>query len=120
MQAIFYPHPGLATITLALREQTMIKSVQYLRAIAALMVVMHHVVIKGRQYDIPSLSWFHIGYYGVDLFFYHISLYHVYHHRAKRGNVWTFHLCPMHAYTSSLLADDGRGAGHFHHQTERG
>ncbi|CRL45006.1 hypothetical protein SGGMMB4_02471 [Sodalis glossinidius str. 'morsitans'] len=40
----------------------MIKSVQYLRAIAALMVVMHHVVIKGRQYDIPSLSWFHIGY----------------------------------------------------------
>ncbi|CAJ0995798.1 acyltransferase family protein [Sodalis praecaptivus] len=47
----------------------MIKSVQYLRAIAALMVVMHHVVIKGLQYDIPSLSWFHIGYYGVDLFF---------------------------------------------------
>ncbi|CAK8742091.1 hypothetical protein SODG_005409 [Sodalis praecaptivus] len=46
----------------------MIKSVQYLRAIAALMVVMHHVVIKGLQYDIPSLSWFHIGYYGVDLF----------------------------------------------------
>ncbi|MBT9431228.1 acyltransferase [Candidatus Sodalis endolongispinus] len=47
----------------------MIKSVQYLRAIAALMVVMHHVIIKWRQYDVPSLSWFHIGYYVVDLFF---------------------------------------------------
>jgi len=47
----------------------MIYSVQYLRGIAALLVVLHHIGIKGRQYDILALPWLHIGYIGVDLFF---------------------------------------------------
>ncbi|QHM75410.1 hypothetical protein C7M52_01364 [Mixta theicola] len=47
----------------------MIVSVQILRAIAALMVVMHHIAIKGEQYHNGALSFFHIGQFGVDLFF---------------------------------------------------
>ncbi|RWR01193.1 hypothetical protein ED28_14830 [[Pantoea] beijingensis] len=47
----------------------MIYSVQYLRGIAALMVVLHHIAIKGSQYDISALNYFHVGYFGVDLFF---------------------------------------------------
>jgi len=47
----------------------MIYSVQYLRGIAALMVVLHHIEIKAKQYDLSALNGFHIGYFGVDLFF---------------------------------------------------
>ncbi|MGP1832245.1 acyltransferase family protein [Shewanella frigidimarina] len=47
----------------------MIYSVQYMRAIAALMVVFHHSAWKGAQYGSDPLSWFHIGEAGVDLFF---------------------------------------------------
>jgi len=47
----------------------MIYSVQYLRGIAALMVVLHHIEIKAKQHDISALNGFHIGYFGVDLFF---------------------------------------------------
>ncbi|KOC90349.1 acyltransferase family protein [Winslowiella iniecta] len=47
----------------------MIVTVQLLRAIAAIMVVMYHISIKGEQYFNHALSWFDIGQYGVDLFF---------------------------------------------------
>lgn len=46
-----------------------IYSIQYLRGIAALMVVLHHTVHKGSQYGNSTLSWFNIGSAGVDLFF---------------------------------------------------
>lgn len=47
----------------------MINSIQILRAIAAIMVVMYHITIKAEQYNNESFTWFHIGEYGVDLFF---------------------------------------------------
>ncbi|QHM71105.1 acyltransferase family protein [Mixta intestinalis] len=47
----------------------MIVSVQVLRAVAALMVVMHHIAIKGEQYHNGALGFFHVGQFGVDLFF---------------------------------------------------
>jgi exopolysaccharide production protein ExoZ len=47
----------------------MIYSVQYMRAIAALMVVIHHSAWKGVQYSSDPLSWFNVGGAGVDLFF---------------------------------------------------
>ncbi|WP_158224714.1 acyltransferase family protein [Agaribacterium haliotis] len=47
----------------------MIYSVQYMRAIAAFLVVVHHAALKGKQYGDAPLSWFHIGGVGVDLFF---------------------------------------------------
>lgn len=47
----------------------MIYSVQYLRGIAALMVVLHHIEIKGAQYHNNALAGYNIGYFGVDLFF---------------------------------------------------
>lgn len=47
----------------------MIYSVQYLRGIAALMVVLHHIEIKGEQYGNGALNGFTVGYFGVDLFF---------------------------------------------------
>jgi len=40
-----------------------------MRAIAALLVVIHHAAWKGEQYSSNPLSWFHIGGIGVDLFF---------------------------------------------------
>lgn len=46
----------------------MIVTVQYMRAIAALMVVLQHISFKCEQYGIPALN-FHVGYFGVDLFF---------------------------------------------------
>lgn len=55
----------------------MIISVQFLRAIAALFVVISHISLKGLQYNINSFQWFHIGGSGVDLFFYYIRLYYV-------------------------------------------
>jgi peptidoglycan/LPS O-acetylase OafA/YrhL len=47
----------------------MVISIQLLRAIAALMVVLHHIAIKAEQYHTGALSSYHIGYFGVDLFF---------------------------------------------------
>ncbi|URQ59263.1 acyltransferase [Pantoea alhagi] len=47
----------------------MIISVQILRALAALMVVMQHIADKAEQYHSDALSDYHIGYFGVDLFF---------------------------------------------------
>ena len=47
----------------------MIYSIQYMRAIAALLVVIHHAAWKGAQYSSDPLSWFNIGGVGVDLFF---------------------------------------------------
>jgi len=47
----------------------MIYSVQYMRAIAALFVVIHHAAWKGGQYSSSSFDWFVIGEAGVDLFF---------------------------------------------------
>lgn len=47
----------------------MFYSVQFLRGVAALMVVLTHVAHKGQQYGTGALSGFHIGGDGVDLFF---------------------------------------------------
>lgn len=47
----------------------MINSIQYMRAIAAIMVVLHHSAWKGAQYSSDPLHWFHVGPIGVDLFF---------------------------------------------------
>lgn len=47
----------------------MILSVQYMRAIAALLVVLHHAAWKGKQYSVDPMYWFKIGGVGVDLFF---------------------------------------------------
>ena len=48
----------------------MVLSVQYMRAIAALLVVLHHSIEKGVQYNMISKSWFDIGgELGVNLFF---------------------------------------------------
>jgi exopolysaccharide production protein ExoZ len=47
----------------------MIYSVQYMRAIAALLVVMSHAGVKGAQYSNDPLHWFNVGGIGVDLFF---------------------------------------------------
>jgi len=44
-------------------------SIQFLRGIAALMVVLTHIAHKGLQYGTGSLNWFHVGGNGVDLFF---------------------------------------------------
>ncbi|WP_257226117.1 acyltransferase [Acinetobacter sp. YH16038] len=47
----------------------MLYSVQFLRGIAALMVVISHTSFKGQQYNVDTLQWYHIGGSGVDLFF---------------------------------------------------
>ncbi|ERH67118.1 hypothetical protein N172_01875 [Pantoea dispersa EGD-AAK13] len=47
----------------------MFYSIQFLRGIAALMVVLTHIAHKGQQYGTGSLHWFHVGGNGVDLFF---------------------------------------------------
>lgn len=47
----------------------MIYSIQYLRGIAALLVVLHHATHKGFQYGNSSLDWLKIDSSGVDLFF---------------------------------------------------
>lgn len=47
----------------------MIISIQYMRAIAALLIVFHHIAKKGEQYSTDPLYWFNVGGAGVDLFF---------------------------------------------------
>ena len=47
----------------------MIYSIQYMRAIAAFLVVLTHVATKGAKYSSDPLAWFNIGGAGVDLFF---------------------------------------------------
>jgi len=48
----------------------MVLSVQYMRAIAALLVVLHHSLEKGVQYNMISQNWFDTGgELGVNLFF---------------------------------------------------
>ena len=47
----------------------MLLSVQYMRAIAAVLVVVHHVAWKAEQYSNDPLYWFRVGGVGVDLFF---------------------------------------------------
>jgi exopolysaccharide production protein ExoZ len=47
----------------------MILSIQYLRGLAALLVLLSHAAWKGEQFAGAPLSWFHIGHAGVDIFF---------------------------------------------------
>tara|TARA_R110001583_G_scaffold83923_1_gene221201 strand:+ start:17987 stop:18952 length:966 start_codon:yes stop_codon:yes gene_type:complete len=47
----------------------MINSIQYLRGIAALLVVWYHSTIKATQNDLPNAEVFYFGQSGVDLFF---------------------------------------------------
>lgn len=51
-------------------------SVQYLRALAALFVLLAHIGFKLEVHSINLLSSYKIGSYGVDLF-YHIRVYYV-------------------------------------------
>lgn len=57
----------------------MLYSIQFLRGIAALLVVMAHTAHKGNIYNTETLSWFHIGGSGVDSFFYYFRFYNVLH-----------------------------------------
>lgn len=47
----------------------MLYSIQYLRGLAAILVLFHHVVNKGAQYAGDPVGWFKVGPLGVDLFF---------------------------------------------------
>jgi peptidoglycan/LPS O-acetylase OafA/YrhL len=47
----------------------MLFSIQFLRGIAALLVVLHHTAFKGQIYNTGTLDWLTIGSSGVDLFF---------------------------------------------------
>lgn len=47
----------------------MILSIQYLRGIAAFLVLMHHVAFKLERYGNNPLSWLHSADVGVDIFF---------------------------------------------------
>ena len=47
----------------------MILSIQYLRGLAALLVLLSHAAWKGEQYAGNPMAWFHIGNAGVDVFF---------------------------------------------------
>ncbi|RVU86642.1 acyltransferase [Leucothrix sargassi] len=47
----------------------MVLSVQYLRGIAAAMVLLEHIALKSSQYSTGVLSGWHVGGAGVDLFF---------------------------------------------------
>lgn len=47
----------------------MVVSIQYLRGLASLMVLLEHITWKGKQYLDDPLKWFHIGGAGVDIFF---------------------------------------------------
>ena len=47
----------------------MLISIQYMRAIAAILVVIHHAAWKGEQYSTNPLEGFVVGNIGVDLFF---------------------------------------------------
>jgi peptidoglycan/LPS O-acetylase OafA/YrhL len=57
--------------TIKKEKNTTIHSLQYLRAIAALLVVLHHSIWKSTQYGGSDsvMSWFTIGFIGVDIFF---------------------------------------------------
>jgi len=52
-----------------LKRANTLVSIQYLRAIAAAMVLLHHVAWKSSQLENDPLSWFSFGSAGVDLFF---------------------------------------------------
>ncbi|MEH5074017.1 acyltransferase [Enterobacter cloacae] len=47
----------------------MLYSIQFLRGIAALLVVFHHTAYKGQVYNTGTFGWLTIGSSGVDLFF---------------------------------------------------
>lgn len=46
----------------------MLYSIQFLRGIAALLVVFHHTAYKGQVYNTGTFGWLTIGSSGVDLF----------------------------------------------------
>ena len=54
--------PGLVTLKKIL-------SIQWMRAIAILMVILQHAAWKGTQYSTNPLGWLKVGEAGVDLFF---------------------------------------------------
>lgn len=47
----------------------MILSIQYLRGLAAMLVLLSHVAWKGAQYAGNPMDWFRVGEWGVDIFF---------------------------------------------------
>ena len=61
--------PVASAVQPASKAASVLVSVQYLRALAAAMVLLHHVAWKGAQHGDNPLSWFSFGAAGVDLFF---------------------------------------------------
>lgn len=47
----------------------MILSIQYMRAIASLLVLLHHISWKSEQYSTDILYWYTFGEIGIDIFF---------------------------------------------------
>ena len=68
----------------------MLHSVQYMRAIAAILVVFHHAAWKGEQYSTNPLHWFHVGSIGVDLFFVISGFIMCYTVDKKKVDFWNF------------------------------
>ncbi len=66
----------------------MILSIQYLRGLAALLVLLSHAAWKGKQYAGDPLGWFHIGAAGVDIFFVISGFVMCHTTRVKNDNPW--------------------------------
>jgi exopolysaccharide production protein ExoZ len=65
----------------------MVISIQYLRGLASLMVLIEHITWKGKQYLDDPLKWFHIGGAGVDIFFIISGFIMCYTTRGKHGSI---------------------------------
>jgi len=61
--------PMASAVQAASKPASVLVSIQYLRALAAAMVLLHHVAWKGAQHGENPLWWFTFGAAGVDLFF---------------------------------------------------
>jgi len=59
--------PQVATATP--RQRSVIEPIQYLRGLAAVLVLLHHVAFKLTRYPVDPLRWLHCGDIGVDVFF---------------------------------------------------
>ena len=68
----------------------MIVSIQYMRAIAVLLVILYHAISKGEIYSETSWAWFNFGEAGVDLFFIISGYIMCYTTRRKRPNIYEF------------------------------
>ena len=68
----------------------MIVSIQYMRAIAVLLVMFYHAMGKGEVYSGASWDWFNFGTAGVDLFFIISGYIMCYTARRKKTSIYKF------------------------------